>query len=154
MAKQLLAHLTWLCLVTDPIDYLQHVQQNAGIIAAVMAEYIKGSPEQLVKVNQLQDQSQPVILVSVIRAFFTLLDELRQTLLNKIQAGHRREGVVDRWRHGADCHFDELVDRVDDILGGCASVSNLEGVTDLSIQVLINPSSGSNQATWASCQTF
>ncbi len=121
------------------------MQQDAGIVAAGMAEHIESAVEQFREGDWLQNQAQPVIPVVVIGAFLTLLDEQRQTFPDMIQAGHRREGVIDRRRHGAYRHFDQLVDRVGDILGGGAPVSNPESLTDLSIQLLIHPSGGPDQ---------
>ena len=77
--------------------------------------------------------------------FLTLPDEQRQTIPHVIQAGHRSEGVIDRRRHGSDGHFDKLVDSVFDILGGRALVSNLEGMANVSLQLLVEQIGGPDQ---------
>ena len=75
----------------------------------------------------------PVVIMG---AFLTLPDEQRQTIAHVIQARHRGEGIIDRRRHGSHGHFDELVDSVFDILGGRASVTNLEGQDDCDVSVV------------------
>jgi len=94
------------------------MQQDTGIVATGMTKHIEGGAEQLIEGNRLENKAKPAILVVVMGAFLTLPDEQRQTIAHVIQASHRREGVIDRRRHGSDGHFDELVDSVFDILGG------------------------------------
>ena len=62
-----------------------------------------------------------------------------------IQAGHGRERVIDRRRHGAYGHFGELVDRVFDILGRCAHVPKLEGAANQLIELCVDPTGGPDQ---------
>ena len=77
--------------------------------------------------------------------FLTLPDEQRQAIPHVIQARHRRERVIDSRRHGSHGHFDELIDSVFDILGWRAPVSNLEGMANLSLQLLVEPPGGPDQ---------
>ena len=79
-----------------------------------------------------------------IRAYRALSDKQRQTLTNIIQAGHGGERIIDSRRHGPDGHFSRLVNGIFDILGRCALVSKMEGVSDFVIQVVINPIGGPN----------
>ena len=80
-----------------------------------------------------------------IRAYRTPSGKQRQTITNIIQACHGSERVIDRRRHGPDGHFSKLVNGIFDILGGCALVSKMEGVSDFFIQVVINPIGGPDQ---------
>src|SRR6266487_2244453 len=113
------------------------MQQDTGIVATGMTKHIEGGAEQLIEGNRLENKAKPTILVVVMGVFLTLPDEQRQTIPHVIQARHRREGVIDRRRHGSDGHFDELIDSLFDILGGRALVANLEGVANLSLQLLV-----------------
>src|SRR6266571_5232190 len=110
-----------------------------------MTKHIEGGAEQLIEGNRLENKAKPAILVVVMGAFLTLPDEQRQTIAHVIQASHRREGGIDRRRHGSYSHFDELIDRVFDILGGRALVANLESLANLSLQLLFDPTGGPGQ---------
>ncbi len=145
VTQQLLAHFGRTRILTYGIDHFQNVQKDASIVAAGMAKQIESAVEQLGESDRLQNQAQTVILVVVIGVFLSMLDKQRQTFPKMIQAGHSRERVIDGGRHGSHRHFDELVDRVGDILGGCTPVSNPECFPDWLIQFLIHPSGGSNR---------
>ena len=151
VTKQLLAILRRFRILADRIDHCEHVQQHTGIVATCMAKHIEGGAEQFIEGNRLEHKAKPTIPVVVMGAFLTLPDEQRQAIPHVIQARHRGEGVVDRRRHGSDSHFDELVDSVFDVLSGHALVSNLEGMANLFLQLLIHstgrPDQGNHFAT-------
>ena len=69
-----------------------------------MPEHIEGSAQQLVKGGRLQDQAQPVIPVVVVGTLPALLDKQTQAFAEMIQAGHGRERIIDRRRHGKPFH--------------------------------------------------
>ena len=68
-----------------------------------------------------------------------LSGEQRQTITNIVQTGHGSERIIDCGRHGPDGNFSKLINGIFDILGRCALVSKMEGVSDFVIQVVINP---------------
>ena len=68
----------------------------------------------------------------------------RQTITNIVQTGHGSERIIDCGRHGPDGNLSKLINSIFDILGRCALVSKMEGVSDFVIHVVINPISRPN----------
>ena len=130
MMQQLLARCRGWRRLANHVDYRQHVQQDAGVVATGVAEHVEGGAEQVRKGGPFQDKTQRTVPVIVHGIVLALLDERRQAIPQMIQASHGRERVVDRRRHGAHSHFGELIDRVDDILGRSAHVAKLESAAD------------------------